>query len=252
MPLKQVRLGSQIVHGVDRVGQWVVTDLTGWHDQPATRRDGGERPRAHGDYAAERFYGPRMITVDGLLHFGDRDRRGYAVQAMEVLTAVAGVDLVDFVVSDAGVTRLARVKSLGIDYVAKTPAAVTFQLRLKADDPRRFGEFRQVTAPSGEGVTVFQRGTFPAAPVVRVTGSMPDGYALALGGRTVNVTRSLTSGNHEIDMRTGILRANGSVVRGGLGSVNLLRVDPGANRTFRLTPVSGSGSARLSFHDTYI
>src|SRR5690606_7429585 len=106
----------------------------------------------------------------------------------------------------------------------------------------------------GTSVSVFQRGTVPAWPVVTVTGSAPGGYAVSLGGRLVRVTAPLVSGSpHTLDMRTGILRAGGSRVYMGIAEAEYFAVPPGSPRTF-VTSINTTGSATvsISLNDTYI
>lgn len=250
MPTKQVSLGNQVLHGEDRTGQWVVEKLTGWYDLPTTKGEGSERPLADGDFAADRFYGPRMVTVDGILfHKGN----GLLVSAKERLNIHASTQLTSIVVTDSGLTRRCFVKTLGVDWTSTTRNASRFQIRLKADDPRKFGEKRSVSTAVGVPADVFQYGTHPATPVATITGSLPAGYNLQLNGRLVSITKGLASGStHTVDMRTGILRQNGAVVAGGFSYAELLKVDPGTPQNFYWDAPSGSGTARLDFYDTYM
>ena len=250
MPIKQVLLGSQILHGEDRAGQWVVEKLTGWYDAPASKGDGGERPLADGDYEAQRFYGPRMVTIDGILfHKG----RGQLISAREQLNVGASLNKQNLVVTDFGLTRRLVVKALGVDWIEKTLDASRFQIRLRSDDPRKFGESQRFSGSVGAPFDVYQRGTHPATPVATVTGSFASGYDWNLNGRLVSVTKSLTSGStHTIDMRTGILRQNGAVVAGGFSYSELLKVNPGMAQSFYAVAASGSGTVRLDYYDTYM
>lgn len=250
MPLKQVSLGGKILHGEDRSGQWITEKLTGWYDVPTTKGDGGERPLADGDYVADRFYGPRMVTIDGILfHRG----RGTLITAMESVGVAASNQASKLLITDAGLSRYSTVKTLGVDWSEATPTASRFQIRLRADDPRKFGEVRSFNTAVGSPIDVFQRGSFPATPTVTVTGSMPSGYDLSLNGRLVSITKSLASGStHTIDMRTGILRQNGTVVAGGFSYSELLKVEPGMPQNFFASAASGSGTVRLDYYDTYI
>lgn len=250
MPIKQVLLGDQILHGQDRAGQWVVEKLTGWYEAPQSKGDGGERPLADGDYEAQRFYGPRMVTVDGILfHKG----RGQLVSAREQLNVRASLNKHDLVVTDAGLTRRLVVKALGVDWIEATRDASRFQVRLRADDPRKFGDSQRFSGSVGAAFDVYQRGAHPATPVVTVSGSMPSGYDLTLNGRLVTVTKGLSSGStHTIDMRTGILRQNGVVVAGGFSYSELLKVNAGLPQSFYSVAASGSGTVRLDYYDTYM
>lgn len=251
MPTKQVLLGGQILHGEDRAGQWIVEKLTGWYEPPSSKGDGGPRENADGDYESPQFYSARMITIDGILfHRG----RGEAVTAMESLSASASLTNQTLMITDFGITRTAQVKSLGVDYDPPTRNTIRFQIRLKATDPYKYGETRSFSGNIGTGFEVWQRGTKPAFPVVTISGSLPGGYEIQLGTRLVTITRAVTSGNpHTVDMRTGVLRVNGSVVRSGFDYAQLGAVDPGTPQTCFAGPLTtGSGTVRVNFNDTYV
>lgn len=246
MPIKQVLLGSQILHGEDRAGQWIVEKLTGWYDAPASKGDGGERPLADGDYPYPMNYGPRMVTVDGILfHKG----RGSAVHAMEALAAGARLTDHRLAVTDYGMTRYAVVKALGVDYTPVTRETIRYQIRLKAVDPFKYGEEYAVPGSSGSPASLFHRGTVPAWPVVTVTGTSAGGYTLSLNGRSVAVTRALASGSpHTIDFRSGILRVGGSVARSGFGTANFSPINPGLPQNMSTT----AGTLSVRYSDTFV
>lgn len=251
MPIKQILLGDQILHGSDRAGDWVVEKLTGWYELPETRGEEEPRPRADGDYDSERVYSARMVTIDGILfHKG----RGLLVEAMERLAVAAPLGKRDLVVTDAGMTRRLVVKALGVDFPTVSSQASRFQIRLRADDARKFGEARRVSTAVGTSVAVFHRGTYLATPIATITGSFPGGYALNLNGDYMQVTKSLSTGaTHTVDMRTGILRENGAVVRNGFGAGGLLKVRPGAPQAMSSAALAGGdGTVRLDFYDTYM
>lgn len=246
MPIKQVLLGGQILHGEDRSGQWIVEKLTGWYDAPASKGDGGSRDLADGDYEYPQHYSARMITVDGILfHKG----RGVAVAAMERLSAQAKLTSQSLVVTDFGLSRNALVKSLGVDFDPPSTEAVRFQVRLKAVDPFKYGESYSVGGSSTSPASVYHRGTVPAWPEVAVAGSSAGGYTLTLNGKSVVVTRPLVSGvGHSVDFRTGILRVGGVVVRGGLSTANFSPINPGLAQSMSLS----AGSMFVRYSDTYI
>lgn len=251
MPTKQVMLGNQILHGSTREGEWVTEKITNWYEPPASRGNEEERPLADGDYDAEMFYSKRLPTIDGILfHKG----RGDAIQALERLAAKASLSAQALTVTDFGLSRFANVKSLGLDYTPVTTRAIRWQIRLKANDPYKYGEKKSFSAAVGTPFDVYQRGTVPAWPLITVTGSMPNGYEISLGTQLIQVTRAVTSGSpHTIDTRTGILRVNGAVVAGALGITELFRVQPGLPQSvYALAPFTGTGTVKFDVTDTYI
>ncbi|MEV7644724.1 MULTISPECIES: hypothetical protein [Actinomycetes] len=251
MPIKQVLLGDQILHGQDRSGQWVVEKLTGWYEAPESKGGGEARPLSDGDFEGQVNYGPRMVTVDGILFHRSR---GELVSAMERFNSLAKLTSQKLVVTDAGLSRYADVRSLGTSWTAHTLDASRFQIRLKAGDPFKYGESYAVTGNTSDAASLFHRGTVPAWPVVTVSASSSSGYTLTLNGRQVVVTRAIASSSpHEIDFRTGILRAGGSVVRGGLSTANFSPVNPGTAQNMSISTGTGSyGSITVRYNDTYI
>ncbi|MEU5838565.1 hypothetical protein ABZ820_33535 [Streptomyces diacarni] len=251
MPTKQVLLGDQILHGQDRAGHWVVEKLTGWYEAPESKGGGEARPLSDGDFEGQVNYGPRMVTVDGILFHRSR---GELVSAMERFNSLAKLTSQKLVVTDAGLSRYANVKSLGTSWTAHTLDASRFQVRLKSDDSFKYGESYAPSGAVGSAFDVFHRGTVEAWPVITVSGSLPGGYELTLGGRLVSVTRAVTSGSpHTLDMRTGILRVGGSVVRSGYSYAELFSVKPGLPQSFySVANTSGSGTATVRYSDTYI
>lgn len=250
MPTKQVLIGGLALHGEDRAGQWVVEELEGWYEPPAPKGTTSERVNGHGEIDVPDYYGARTPTVSGILfHKG----RGLAVSAMERLSANMSLEAKKLVVTDAGLSRWANAKLAGLDWTEVTRGTMRFQARFKCVDPFKYGESRSFSAAVGSPVDVFHRGTVPAWPVVTVTGSMPEGYELTLGGQLVEVTKGLASGStHTIDMRTGILRENGSRVYGSIGIAEYFMVKPGSRQSFYSVAASGSGTATVRFNDTYI
>lgn len=251
MPIKQVLLGDQILHGQDRAGQWVVEKLTGWYEAPESKSGGEARPLSDGDFEGQVNYGPRMVTVDGILFHRSR---GELVSAMERFNSLAKLTAQKLVVTDAGLSRYAKVKSLGTSWTAHTLDASRFQVRLKSDDSFKYGESYAVTGNTVDAASLFHRGTVPAWPVVTVSASSSSGYTLTLNGRQVVVTRAISSsGTHEVDFRTGILRVGGSVVRGGLSTANFSPVNPGTAQNMSISTGSGSyGSITVRYNDTFI
>ena len=250
MPTKQVLIGGFALHGEDRAGQWVVEELEGWYEPPAPKGATSERVNGHGEIDVLDYYAARTPTVSGILfHKG----RGQAVTAMERLSSHMSLEAKKLVVTDAGLSRWANAKLAGLDWTEVTRGTMRFQARFKCVDPFKYGASNTFSVALGSSVDVFHRGTVPAWPVATVTGSLPSGYSLTLGGRTVTVTKSLATGStHTLDMRTGILRENGSRVYGSLGVAKYFTVKPGSRQSFSSSTSTGSGTVTLRFDDTYI
>ncbi|WP_334121857.1 hypothetical protein [Glutamicibacter sp.] len=246
---KSVTLDGQIIHGVDRLGSWRINSVEGWDETPEAKSNSESRPLADGDYDSEVFYGSRLVTLNGRL---SAKTPGDAFMARERLTALLGSPG-RFQVDQFGLVRWGTARRGKIKPGQIKGRHLPFQMELRFIDPRKFGKARSFSTAVGSPVDVLQRGSFPATPIVTVTGSMPSGYDLSLNGRLVSITKSLASGStHTIDMRTGILRQNGTVVAGGFSYSELLKVEPGMPQNFFASTASGSGTVRLDYYDTYI
>lgn len=251
MPTKQVLLGDQILHGEDRAGHWVVEKLTGWYEAPESKGGGEARPLSDGDFEGQVNYGPRMVTVDGILFHRSR---GELVSAMERFNGLAKLTSQKLVVTDAGLSRYANVKSLGTSWTAHTLDASRFQVRLKSADSFKYGDSYAVAGRQSAPAHLYHRGTVPAWPVVTVTGtSSGSPFTLTLNGRSVTVPggRFSSEPDHVIDYRTGIVRQGGNVVRAGLSDANFSPINPGTAQAMTMTsPVDTRFTVRYS--DTYI
>jgi len=247
---KQVTLEGQVLHGHDRYGWWQVNKIEGWDETPPEKSTQSDVVNGHGAIAVPVYYGSRTVTVSGRLVAKGHE---LALQAKRALSALL-LDSGQFsTVSDDGVELHAQAWRGRITPGPVLGRWMTFDLELKFPDPFRYGNSRPFSSAVGAPVEVFQRGTAPAWPVVTVTGSMPEGYELTLGGQLVEVTKGLASGStHTIDMRTGILRENGSRIYGSIGIAEYFAVKPGPSQSFYSVAATGSGNATIRFNDTYI
>lgn len=246
---KSVTLDGQIIHGIDRFGSWRVLSMEGWDETPAEKTNSEARPLADGDYEAEVFYGPRLVTLNGRL---SAKSPGDAFTARERLTSLLHAPG-RFQVDQFGLPRWATARRGRVKPGQIKGRHLPFQMELRFIDPRKFGEKQSFSGAVGTPFNVFQRGTFEATPIVTVTGSFGSGYDLNLNGRLVSITKSLASGStHTIDMRTGILRQNGAVIAGGFSYSELLKVNPGTAQSFYAVAASGAGTVRLDYYDTYM
>lgn len=254
MASELVSIDGQPLSGNDRNGSWKINNpIAGWWETPAPRRDVSEHINADGDIPTSIYYGPREVTLNGRVISSNHD---YLHQAASMINAIGFRGNKKLYVQGHGPSQWAMVdprpgSRIRAEFVSDR--MLRFEIPLEAVDPFKYGESRSFSAAVGSSVDVFHRGTVPAWPVATVTGSLPSGYSLSLGGRTVTVTKSLASGStHTVDMRTGILRENGSRVYGSLGVAKYFTVKPGSRQSFSSSTSTGSGTVTLRFNDTYI
>lgn len=250
MAVESIILDGQILSGEDRFGKWKTTgDLEGWWSSPEPKGEEAAREAADGDFETPVYYQARYVTITGSLRSADHERQHQAMNRFSALVQrksrlqVAGHGSSQW----ADVVRASALKMVPI-----TDTYAQWQVRVKARDPRKYGESNRFATPSAVTIPVFHRGNYDAWPVFTITGNMPSGYGLWLGGRGFLVTRPLTSGSHVVNYRDGRLRVGGSFISGGVGTANLNSIPPGSGSSFQLVPVSGSGAATIDVFDTYI
>lgn len=243
-----ITLDGYPLTGVTRDGVWKrLGELEGWFDSPDPKRVNAPRTRGDGNFRTQIDYEPRLITFNGRVISKNHD---YLHQAAGILAALPFRGEKKFLVRGHGPTQWATVDPRGkVAITFPTDTRMEFQIPLEAIDPFKYGESYTVAGSSSTPAALFHRGKVPAWPVVTVTGTAADGYTLALNGKSVVVTQSLVSGSpHTIDFKTGILRAGGSVVRGGLSTANFSPVNPGLPQNMTIT----AGLFTAKYSDTYI
>lgn len=243
---KSVTLDGQIIHGLDRFGLWKINSMEGWDETPGEKSNSEPRPLSDGDFDAPVFYGPRLVTLNGRL---SARSPGDAFTARERLTSLLR-NPGRFQVDQFGLPRWANARRGRIKPGQIKGRHLPFQMELRFIDSYKYGASYAVVGTSTSPASLFQRGTVPAWPVVTVNNaSTGTGYTLSLNGKTVVVTKSLFSAQtHTIDFRTGILRQDGVVIRGGLSTANFSPINPGLPQNMSTT----AGSITVRYSDTYI
>lgn len=248
-----VSLDGFALTGPTREGMWKRLDeFEGWFDSPEPRRDSVSRVNGDGIIRSNVYFESRLLTFKGRVTSRNHD---YLHEAANRIAALPGRGNKKLVVDGHGPTQWAMVDPRGKVTVAfPMDSRMEFQIPLEAVDSFKYGDSRSFNGSIGTAFDVFHRGTVPAWPIITVTGSLPGGYELTLGGQLVQVTKGLASGStHTIDMRTGILRENGSRVYGSIGIAEYFTVDPGLPQSFySVASTTGSGTATVRFYDTYI
>lgn len=225
--------------------------LKGWEGSPSGRREAVGRPFAHGEFDLPVFRSPRVVTVSGVAAAPSE----YELRqlANDVTGLGADGELVPVAVDLEGqvLTASARVVEASFTDSGRRFGDVhgVFSVNLVCPDPRKYGE---TSVFSGSGsVSVWQRGNFPAAPSVRVSGSAASGYTVSgPGGGKIVVSRALTSGSpHTLDLATGALMVGGSRVLGGVASYKGFTI-PARKKT--TVSVTNSSSLQVTVKDTYM
>ena len=222
----------------------------GWEGAPASRRESGDRPGAHGSFRTPVFKGARLVTLSGtalasseaeVVHMGD------------VLAGVGQAPVRVTVTTEAG-TRWADGDVEGPiiwDRVGGTPEAA-YELSFLFPDPFKYGETQQFVTSSDAILTAHHRGNTAATPRFTVAGTFPNGYALHAAGRVVQVAGSATAISDTVDFRTGMVTRGGTFAPGRLQIGQFWSVPGGASLSWRLDRVGGTGTATMHLTDTFI
>jgi hypothetical protein len=235
-----------------RHGYFEVDDIDGWWKAPSRKSRDEARPNADGDFDSLDYYAPRFITIKGAFAAkGPADRW----EGAGILSALLSGGPAVMSVRADGAQQWATVKLVeqaDADWTAYK--LLEYSLQVKAVDPRKFGESKPFTATTAASVSVYQRGRYKATPILTITGSMPGGYRITKGGKSISVTTALGAGTtHTIDLATGILRVNGAVATGGLNDYQWNVINPGAAQTVAIAPLTtGTGTLVLDVLDTFI
>lgn len=194
---------------------------------------------------------PRIITISGVAVARSMAELGFIEERMRaclITTSAVG----QFSWTEYGRSLdcdVRRYRGWRFSRIGSTGAA-EYTARFRAPSQLVYGESKDYGP--GTSLVVVNRGTYPAWPVIEVTGSMPSGYRVVANNRSYIVTRGIAAGEtHRIDMRTGLLSIGG-VPQVGASSAPRKLSAPVGPTTFYITPASGSGAIRVLHRDTYL
>lgn len=248
---KQVMLDGQILHGRDRYGWWQVLTMEGWDATPEPKTDASPRPNSDGSFETAVHYEDRIVTLSGRLISTSPQQ---AEEARDTLTGLLHESGPFSVTGINGKTKQGNAVRGRISPSPLRGRYLPFQIELRFRDPYKYGTRRSFAATPGSAVNVFHRGNARAWSIITVSGSMPMGYTMHVGGNPIDITTPLVSGvSHVIDMKKRRLRVGGVWVYDSMDATNFPSVAPGRRQSFSIVPFeSGSGTATAVVHDTYI
>lgn len=247
-----VQLNGQVLHGSDRFGSWRTHAVTGWDQTPPEKTNDTAREGANGDHDLDAYYGARTITLNGRLSAADPYQAKLARRRLTALLQTRGTLVID----DGTGALWATVKRGNIEPGNVRGRYLTWQMELRAPDPEKFGATHSLFLPHNEMTWLQHYGTFPAAPVLNLTGaSATSGYEIrGPGGTVYKVTAPLVAGRaHRVDMKTGRLYIDGALTHGAVTRADTFRIAPGATGSnVRVVALTGSVIATVDLVDTYI
>jgi len=224
--------------------------LQGMKGLPTARREALARAVAHGEHDVPVFLPARVITMDLWLLEWSEYELGKLTRLVSGLAAEGNsVTINAYENGEMLLSRGRRIvgevtdlggRRFGRRYVAEA------QLQFVCADPRQYGEVVRFPE-SGEAtsIPVFQRGNFPAHPIIDIR-SAPASYTITGPGGTFTVAGATPGGNHRIDLRNGRVTRN-DVLLSGVGRGALWAIPPGQRTTITL---SAPGSVLIS--DTFV
>ena len=158
-------VGGHLLSGRLQGADYRVTRLGGWWDRPNVKRNALSRELGDGDFPQPWHFEARSISIDGYVTAQSHEQmhhimdqlNGLAVTRREWLSVQGHGQLTSALVEADGGAAVHPV----------TDRMLRFELRFKANDPRRYGEQR--TAEVGhDWSTLRQMGNYPAVPSFRL------------------------------------------------------------------------------------
>lgn len=233
--------------GNEGPARFTIEQFEGLYDGVSPRGERAERPTGDGEFDSTMYLTARSGAITGLVQAKDPFDYERALRQLASIPFRTPTVLTAQTREGALWINARRSDAPNIQHLVYGRTA-RFQVPWLAQDPRWYGAVRET---SGASVTVFNRGNFDAFPVIEVTGSRPSGYTVTSQGRSFVVTRALSSGDtHRIDMRTGWLYENGTLVSSGVGAARTFAIPPGPAVTVSIA--GGSGSMKVKVTDTYV
>jgi len=225
--------------------------FTGWDDQEY-RSASEARVNAHGNYPERSYREAKTVNLNGFIIANGSEQLNHYMDLFNGILAEGRSEKLTVDRPWGARWAPASVVSRKTVEVGGLPRA-TFALSLRLESTERFGQIETFSGGIGTAFDVFQRGVVETWPMLTVTGSMPGGYEISLGGQLLEITKGIATGQtHTIDTKTGILRSNGSVVVGGLGITELFTVKPGLAQSIYSAPrTTGTGTLKVEVTDTY-
>ena len=231
----------------DHHGEWAVLDSAGisslWGGVDVRREDVA-RPAAHGSFDLPGFLAPRSLSLTGHLSAPSREALDHFASRVGGLLADGGSSRL--VLDGPSGSRWCDVRLGAATQISLLDATTAkFQVTVWAADPRMFGEVREFAA----GQVAHQYGNFPATPTFEVTGTSGGYTFTGPSGKQFTVSSGPGSGTDRIDMSTGRVYRNGTLLVGAVTRGDLWTVPvglPGVTHTIT------AGTLTVKVTDTFV
>lgn len=228
----------------DHHGSWFVLDqdgIKGVWEGVDVRREDTARPLAHGSFDAPVFLASRVIPVSGHISARSGAELVHEMNRLTGLLATGGTGRLSLE-DDSGVTYLDVRLGAATQVTQLDATTARFLVTFWAPDPRRYGE----THSYSSGAPVFHYGNFPS-PVSVTIPSAPASYTIASPAGVFSVTGATASGTHVVDLRTGRVTRNGSLML-GVSSGPTWEMPPGSSWVHTVS----TGTGTIKVQDTFV
>ena len=258
-----IRVGGFPLSHLLQGASYRVNRLSGWWQRPSVKRTTVARSRADGDLPMPWDFNARHIAIDG--HITARDHN-HMHHVMDTLSAIATTDREWLSIQGHGPLTAALVEADDEPFLMPvTDRKFRFELRFKANDPRRYGE--RWDRPLIGGTNEYrQYGTYPspvhAYPRLSAVAA-GNGYTLTaavprVGNRVWECfgVIGMSSIEHHADITAGVHFVEGQRVDEHMGRMQSWML-PGQGRLTTITTAVLDGGTfnsggTLRYWDTYI
>lgn len=262
--------------------EWWLTGIDGWNGSPEVRLSGVDRPQDHGQFDGPSYFGTRVVTLSGVAICPDKPT---ALLSQDIVASVATWDPSQlYLLQVAEVGRPTRRANVRLNAATKVGdfngTSFSWQLQLKAPDPRRYDDIESVIAlspPTGasggvtlpltvpfsisttglstSSATATNAGTVATRPTVTFAGPLVDPQlANVSAGRSLSFLITLAAGDTlvaDFDRRTVLL--NGSASRSSTltSAAAWWELAPGGN-DLAFTAGGGDGTATIRWRSAWL
>lgn len=156
---ENVMIGNFSLASQDGGSRWVPGELSGWWERPGIRRDDLPRDLSDGDFPAPWRFEPRYVSITGRVKTASHEHTHHVIDQLNGFCVTQREWLH---VQGHGQLQSALVEADDSpDINILNPQLLDYTLHFKANDPRKYGEYR--TADVGHDWTEMRHyGNYPA------------------------------------------------------------------------------------------
>lgn len=255
-----IMIGNHPLSGKLMGAEYRVTRLGGWWTRPNVKRAELSRELGDGDFPQPWHFEARYISIDGYVDCQDH---GQMHHIMDQLNGLAVTRREYLSVQGHGQLQSSLVEADGGGMVEPvTDKLLRFELRFKANDPRKYGEMHTADV-STTWSRLRQFGNYPAYPSFRLSSSDIDDNGFQIFGDYPDGEQRVwwynyfsDNATHEVDFRTGKHLVGGVARPGRIRRSETFMIPPHNYVRNLVRPqtssTAGSMIGTVSWRDTWI